>query len=141
MIVREELLQSEPQLPHIVGALGLPRPVFCTEQGRKKQAKQNGNDCDNDQEFNQVECGLRGQLSPTCGAHGLLPLLNVRPEWRGAEHVKMQTGTSIPRPLQAACPAACVKYSWRDVWPQDAKQVERQHRADYGAHDGQRDLP
>ena len=28
-------------------------------------------------------------------------MVNDRPEWRGAERVKMQTGASIPRPLQA----------------------------------------
>ena len=28
--------------------------------------------------------------------------LNARPEWRGAERVKMQTRAAIPRPLQAA---------------------------------------
>jgi molybdopterin biosynthesis enzyme len=26
-----------------------------------------------------------------------------RPEWRGAERVRIQTGAPIPRPLQAAC--------------------------------------
>src|SRR5947207_1984429 len=30
---------------------------------------------------------------------------NARPERRGAEGVRMQTGRAIPRPLQAACSA------------------------------------
>src|ERR1051326_264786 len=41
-----------------------------------------------------------------CCAHNALPA-NAWPEWRGAERLKMQTGASIPRPLQAACSAFC----------------------------------
>jgi hypothetical protein len=29
-------------------------------------------------------------------------MANVRPEWRGAKGIEMQTGRAVPRPLQAA---------------------------------------
>jgi hypothetical protein len=47
------------------------------------------------------DCCGHGNEDGHC--HTISP--NVRPEWRGGEGLRMQTGRAIPRPLQAACSA------------------------------------
>jgi hypothetical protein len=43
------------RLPQVVGALGNPRPLLGTHQGRQEHTRQNSNNRDDHQELNQGE--------------------------------------------------------------------------------------
>ena len=70
-------------------------PLFAISDNRSRTRTITTDFTDGTDKIIRVIREIRGQKS------GRSAPPNARPEWRGAEGVEMQTGLSIPRPLQA----------------------------------------